>query len=512
MENITSVKLAGVTFNIEQNACVMLNEYLAGIKSAFENDPSGVEIIIDFELRMAELFNAFLEEEGTEVLNQAIVMHVIEQLGKPEDFNNNNTNHASTPHNIPHKKKLFRNPTDKILAGVCSGFAAYFGIENWIVRTLWILSVIVGGWGVFLYIIFWMIVPKAKSEADLQAMQGKPFTIDDLIKKISRQNPSSNKNILNMANGIFESLVYGIIKFALKVTGILLIIAAIAIVIVLLALYNNELNFTFNNSLTVSNYSFDLFKILDYLHGNATENQLLKYSLLFSLLIPVVALLAAGVILWSRKLNFPAYFWLVLSTVWVFNVAIVGYVFFKITLQFSRHYTLQKQIPLANMPSQHYILSLLPATDTALLSSVSFHHHQQYYRCLMHKDKLSLSNVMLILKPTHKELPYLLYEASAFGTTLDEAKQNAETIAYSFKVEDNSLFISDIFTLSNGMLWRNQQVTVSIYVPHFHSVSISPLFSQMNIEVENLINDIPTEYLPGKTLQSTPDGFECKDC
>ncbi|MBC8312720.1 MAG: PspC domain-containing protein, partial [Candidatus Cloacimonetes bacterium] len=43
------------------------------------------------------------------------------------------------------KKKLYRNPKDKKLAGVCSGLAEYFEIDVTLIRIIWILFVLLGG-------------------------------------------------------------------------------------------------------------------------------------------------------------------------------------------------------------------------------------------------------------------------------------------------------------------------------------------------------------------------------
>ena len=52
-------------------------------------------------------------------------------------------------------KRLYRDENHKILGGVCSGIAAYFGIDPVIVRVLFIVS----GIGFFLYLLLWIFVP-----------------------------------------------------------------------------------------------------------------------------------------------------------------------------------------------------------------------------------------------------------------------------------------------------------------------------------------------------------------
>ena len=63
------------------------------------------------------------------------------------------------------EKSLVRNVQDKKIAGVCAGLADYFDIDPTLVRALWILFTLLGGSGVLAYIILWVIMPEAGTEA-----------------------------------------------------------------------------------------------------------------------------------------------------------------------------------------------------------------------------------------------------------------------------------------------------------------------------------------------------------
>ena len=63
------------------------------------------------------------------------------------------------------KKQLMRSGHDKKIAGVCAGLADYFDIDPTLVRALWILFTLLGGSGVLAYIILWVIMPEAGTEA-----------------------------------------------------------------------------------------------------------------------------------------------------------------------------------------------------------------------------------------------------------------------------------------------------------------------------------------------------------
>ena len=61
-------------------------------------------------------------------------------------------------------RRLQRNPDDKVIAGVASGVADFFGLDPTIVRVVWALTILLGGLGVIVYIILWIVVPEGDSD------------------------------------------------------------------------------------------------------------------------------------------------------------------------------------------------------------------------------------------------------------------------------------------------------------------------------------------------------------
>lgn len=57
------------------------------------------------------------------------------------------------------KKRLTRSD-DKMIGGVCAGLAEYLDIDPTIVRIVWVLMVLLAGFGILLYVILWLIMPK----------------------------------------------------------------------------------------------------------------------------------------------------------------------------------------------------------------------------------------------------------------------------------------------------------------------------------------------------------------
>lgn len=59
-------------------------------------------------------------------------------------------------------KRLYRSESNRMLAGVCAGIAEYFNIDPTIVRLLFAASILLGAFGVIMYIICIFVVPNER--------------------------------------------------------------------------------------------------------------------------------------------------------------------------------------------------------------------------------------------------------------------------------------------------------------------------------------------------------------
>ena len=85
-------------------------------------------------------------------------------------------------------RKLYRDPDDRILGGVCSGLGAYFNIDRIIVRLIFVALVILGaGSSLLIYIILWIVVPKAKTIAQKLEMKGEEVNVSSISKSIKEE-------------------------------------------------------------------------------------------------------------------------------------------------------------------------------------------------------------------------------------------------------------------------------------------------------------------------------------
>ncbi|MGV8025892.1 MAG: PspC domain-containing protein [Anaerolineaceae bacterium] len=91
------------------------------------------------------------------------------------------------------KERLYRSSQNKMIGGVCGGLGEYFNINPIYVRIFLVLWLVVGEWGVFVYLLLWLIIPP-------QQYEGGSFQFNDLGARFRLigddirdlfQNPSS---------------------------------------------------------------------------------------------------------------------------------------------------------------------------------------------------------------------------------------------------------------------------------------------------------------------------------
>ncbi|MEH6706108.1 MAG: PspC domain-containing protein, partial [Galbibacter orientalis] len=188
MNKTININLANTFFHIDEDAYIKLQRYLDAIKRSFTDSQGKSEIIADIEARIAELFTERLLHER-QVITTKEVDEVITIMGQPEDYLVDEEIFEDEPKSSksntrkPHKQ-LFRDTDHKYIGGVCAGLSYYLGIDALWVRLLFILTTLLSGFGILVYILFWILVPEAATTAQKIAMTGEPVNISNIEKKI----------------------------------------------------------------------------------------------------------------------------------------------------------------------------------------------------------------------------------------------------------------------------------------------------------------------------------------
>lgn len=85
------------------------------------------------------------------------------------------------------EKKLYRNPDDKKIAGVCSGLAEYFNIDVTLMRIIFVVVLLGYGATLLVYIVLWIAMPEAITRSQKMEMRGESVTAENI------KNYSGNK-------------------------------------------------------------------------------------------------------------------------------------------------------------------------------------------------------------------------------------------------------------------------------------------------------------------------------
>lgn len=171
MVKTTTVNIGGTLFNINDDAYIALEDFFYKIKAHYSSFPDNKEILNDIENRMAELLSARVGKHHIITLDD--VNYAISVIGKPKDFGfyQNSQSNPRSGFQQNRNRRLYRNPDNRVLGGVCSGLGAYFDIDPVLVRIIFVVLFFVG-LGPLFYIIMWIIIPKACTPYQKQEMYG----------------------------------------------------------------------------------------------------------------------------------------------------------------------------------------------------------------------------------------------------------------------------------------------------------------------------------------------------
>lgn len=158
MKKTINVNISGIAFIIDEDAYQMLDSYLQEIESRLNSYEDDSDTLRDIEARIAEIFRE--NERGSHfVVNTELVKHVITVIGNPSIFGGHNFD--GNPHHHINIKRITRRKDDRVIAGVCSGFADYFKVDVTIFRIIFAVLFIMS-WGIWsiVYIIMWIVIPE----------------------------------------------------------------------------------------------------------------------------------------------------------------------------------------------------------------------------------------------------------------------------------------------------------------------------------------------------------------
>lgn len=239
MKKTLTVNLGGTVFHIDEDAYILLDNYLNNLKYHFRNETDSGEIIRDMETRISELFSEYIVN-GQQVITIDDVEEVIARMGKPEEIDSEREEKYSdrTCSEETVKRRLFRNPDDKMLGGVLSGLASYFGWDAAWLRIAFLLCGIFFHGFILAYIIAWIIIPQARTATEKLQMKGEPVNMENIGKTVTdgfeKMNDYMHSDKPRSTVNKVGNAVSSVASFFIKLMFVIIVICSAPIVFVVL--------------------------------------------------------------------------------------------------------------------------------------------------------------------------------------------------------------------------------------------------------------------------------------
>ena len=480
MEKTIIINIGNTIIHIEESAYDTLKAYLNEVKLYFANHADDLEIITDIENRIAELFTEQMEAQKKQVVDAADVQHVIAQMGSVKDFDIIEENEEEPAFQPGYQyqyaeKKLYRDMDDRVVAGVCSGIAHFVNTEAKWIRAAVLLMAFLGGFGILVYMILWIIMPKAKSRVEKMEMKGEPANLQGFQKNLDEELQAVKERLgevnrhaqpLFARLGIFIGEFFEWIARFLSGTGkvIFKIIAGLIIVFgafcLLMLILGTAAFQGFWDSSIYDSFPFSIV--------NDGNRGVILFSAFIVMFVPILALVLFSIRVAFNKQAINKTFSFALLIIWLAGVATAGYQAAKISSEFKQHAELTQTVDLRTLKT--YVIDIDRSKYFSKEDSLAYHINANNKRQVVIDDFqngpfVSPNNIRININKSETGITRLIQKNESQGKTFPSALQNAQNIDYTYLVKDSTIFFSPRFQLKKGSIWRNQEVRLDFEVP-----------------------------------------------
>jgi phage shock protein PspC (stress-responsive transcriptional regulator) len=195
MNKVTTVNLNGRAYQVEEQAFEALRVYLEEAARLLADDPDCLEIMTDLEQAIGDKASRHLGA-ARNVLSEVEIKRILAEMG-PVESSSQQANAASAsggssssgsaaapPRETSGPKRLYRIEEGEMIAGVCNGLAAYFGVDPTIVRLVFVVLLVLStGFFAIAYLVLMFVVPAAKTSEERAAARGLPFNAQELVEQ-----------------------------------------------------------------------------------------------------------------------------------------------------------------------------------------------------------------------------------------------------------------------------------------------------------------------------------------
>jgi phage shock protein PspC (stress-responsive transcriptional regulator) len=528
MKKTISINIAGLVFNIEEDGYLVLKKYLDEIKALFSSEEGVNEMLEDIESRIAELFHEKLND-SKQVITEADVAEVKEVMGQPTDYKVDDGEDgddreedeihqkldSEETYSEKANKRLYRDEENATIGGVCAGLGHYAGVDPVVIRILFVLMVILGGSGILVYIILWVVIPEAKTTAQKLQMRGQPVNLDNIKEYVSGFTKDAKTGATKAASSIKKSVDKSgtVISTILKVLGKFIgagfmIGGIIAIVIVSILFFGDSKLISFTAG-DLDNNLHTLFDVL-YPTGSSVMN---FWSLFLIITLPLLAITSLGLKLlfnYKGKMKGPSLGGLI---VWIVAICLFSYSSVELGMQFKRDYELDEEIESITSDSITTLNLAINYNGNHIYNTVDNELWEEHDYFFIDKESIEIGfpGFKILRDSTIDDYKVTLIKRSN-GRTAKQALDNAKDIAFKPVFKGNSLIVPSVYSFSRDRKIRGQHVTLEIRVPLGESITLPESKKEMIYEIK-ATHSIDSDYFEKQTKWiSSKGGMMCSNC
>jgi phage shock protein PspC (stress-responsive transcriptional regulator) len=527
MNKTIIININGTVFHIEEDAYEILKAYMTAVTRHFMNSADSLEITTDIENRIAEMFTEILTREGKQVVVAQDVNTVVEQMGSVEDFEAEESGERPNPvyGYTTENRRLFRDGDDHLVGGVAAGISNYFDIDAIWVRLAFVLLCGGGGVGLLLYIILWIVVPKAVTRADRMAMKGQKLDLQGFKLNFEEELSNVKGNLKTLrheakplayktrdfAGDIFQhfgAFIGGTAKLLFKVLAIAILVSCFAAMIGLVVAI---ITFTvYGNTFLTHVFPFNIV--------NQEANTIFLICGFLTMAMPLLAIILVIINSVFRSNTIGRTTGSALLMVWVVALSIVIYYTAKAGSNFREGASFSQTINLKPQADSTYYLKLNDIKFLTREDSLRLQIKDKFDgRIILDDDDednmdMPNKNIDIYIEKADVAQPVLVESFSARGRDYQEALSNARGISYQFVQEGNVLKFNRRMEKHEDKYWRAQELHLTLKVPLNYKLVIDQNLDRFTrgLSVYDCKNDNKQENATSAKFIMTQNGLQCK--
>ena len=530
-KTITS-NIAGYVFHIDENAFDKLDAYLNTIRSYFKDSQGKDEIIADIEARLAEMLQERIGDVK-QVVTLDDVNHVIQIMGRPEAFLEDDpdtaawTEQKSEQSSNSAPRRLFRDPDNRVIGGVCAGVTNYLGLGDpiWL-RLALVISFFFFGTGFLLYLILWIIIPEAVTTADKLQMRGENVTVSNIEKKVNEEletvknkwndlnsNSSGARrvgNALHRAVTLVGSILIMFLSFLGKIIGFCLMFAGIIGFLSLLTIpLGLPTIISIDNDGVIS--STLVQEILQNIVGGPGTMAMVMLSAILVSGVPLLFMVYIGSKLLFRYKGLNKGIPLSLMGLWIIGIVMSFAVGSTIASDFTSEGTNTETVDLPTVADSKKAITLALNHELGEDEPVSEAEIFDLELMTAGNSTKLYGKPELDIKMAKTTEPKLIIKRQARAKRKQDAMERASKIDYSFVATDTSILFNGYFEIPEDELWRTQEVKLELHLPVGYSVYLSDELRKIIYDIDNVTNTYDGDMV-GRRWMMTSSGLTCVDC